>query len=232
MPRQTAAVEAKSAQKPLNVAVAFRRIRKAIRPYPKAAMFQLADEGYRTVFELVVSCIISVRTRDEVTLAVTRRLFEKARTPAAMLSLSPDELDDLIRPSTFHENKVRSILAIARRAVNEFDGRIPADSAVLLGLPGVGPKCANLVLGIAAGRPCISVDVHVHRVVNRWGLVQTTTPERTMTALEEKLPRRLWVETNELLMPFGKHVCTGILPHCSTCPVLDTCRQIGVTTHR
>jgi len=103
---------------------------------------------------------------------------------------------------------------------------------VLLDLPGVGPKCANLVLGIAAGRPCISVDVHVHRVVNRWGLVQTTTPERTMAALEEQLPRRLWVETNELLMPFGKHVCTGTSPHCSTCPVLDMCRQVGVTTHR
>jgi endonuclease III len=226
MPRQS------TVKKPLDVTVAFRRIRKAIRPYPKAAMFQLADEGYRSVFELVVSCIISVRTRDETMLPVSRRLFAKARTPAAMLSLSHDEIDDLIRPSTFHENKVHSIRAIARRAVDEFDGQLPADPDVLLDLPGVGPKCANLVLGIAAGRPCISVDVHVHRVVNRWGLVQTTTPERTMAALEEKLPRRRWVEINELLMPFGKHVCTGTLPRCSTCPVLEMCRQIGVTTHR
>lgn len=219
-------------KKPLNVALAFRRIRKAIQPYPKAAMFQLTDEGFRSVFELVVSCIISVRTRDEVTLPVARRLFVKARTPAAMLSLALDQIDDLIRPSTFHENKARQIAAIARRAADEFDGQLPADADTLLDLPGVGPKCANLVLGIAAGQPCISVDVHVHRVVNRWGLVQTATPERTMTALEAKLPIRLWVETNELLMPFGKHVCTSVRPHCSTCPVLDMCRQVGVATHR
>src|SRR5947209_5513534 len=230
MPHRTATAE--TIKKPLDVAVAFRRIRKATRPYPKAAMFQLADEGYSSVFELVVSCIISVRTRDETMLPVSRRLFQKARTPAAMLTLSPDEIDDLIRPSTFHENKIHSILGIARRAVDEFGGQLPADADVLLDLPGVGPKCANLVLGIAAGRPCISVDVHVHRVVNRWGLVQTTTPERTMVALEVKLPRRLWVETNELLMPFGKHVCTGVLPRCSTCPVLAMCRQVGVTAHR
>src|SRR5437763_13519140 len=227
MPHQISTVK-----KPLDVAQAYRRIRKAIRPYPKAAMFQLADEGYRSVFELVISCIVSVRTRDEATLPISRRLFATARTPAAMLTLSVDEIDDLIRPSTFHENKARQIAAIARRAVDEFGGELPADTATLLDLPGVGPKCANLVLGIAAGRPCISVDVHVHRVVNRWGLVQTTTPERTMAALEAKLPCRLWVETNELLMPFGKHVCTGALHRCSTCPVLEMCQQVGVTTHR
>ena len=96
----------------------------------------------------------------------------------------------------------------------------------------MGPKCANLVLGIACGMSHIGVDVHVHRVTNRWGYVSAPTPERTMEALEAKLPERYRVEINRLLVPFGKHVCTGRLPKCSTCPVLDMCRQVGVTEHR
>jgi endonuclease-3 len=96
----------------------------------------------------------------------------------------------------------------------------------------VGPKCANLVLGIACGTPVISVDVHVHRVSTRWGYVSAATPEKALLALEAKLPHRHWIEINELLVPFGKHICTGKLPHCSSCPVLDMCRQVGVTAHR
>jgi endonuclease-3 len=103
---------------------------------------------------------------------------------------------------------------------------------VLLSVHGVGPKCANLALGIACNLPLVGVDVHVHRVTNRWGYVDTATPEKTMAALQEKLPRAYWVEINALLVPFGKHVCTGAAPKCSTCPLLDMCRQVGVTTHR
>ncbi|CAA9299609.1 MAG: Endonuclease III [uncultured Gemmatimonadaceae bacterium] len=97
---------------------------------------------------------------------------------------------------------------------------------------GVGPKCANLALGVATGTAGIAVDVHVHRVTNRWGYVAARTPEATMAALERVLPRRYWVEINRLLVPFGKHVCTGARPKCSTCPVLEYCRQVGVTEHR
>jgi endonuclease-3 len=97
---------------------------------------------------------------------------------------------------------------------------------------GVGIKCANLVLGIACKQPCVAVDVHVHRVTNRWGYVETRTPEETTQALTAKLPRRFWIEINRLLVPFGKHICTGVLPHCSTCPVLEMCRQVGVKAHR
>jgi endonuclease-3 len=109
---------------------------------------------------------------------------------------------------------------------------MPCREEVLLGFRGVGPKCANLVLGIACDQEKIGVDIHVHRVTNRWGYVQTATPEQTMDALSARLPARYHVEINRLLVPFGKHVCTGTLPHCSTCPVLDYCRQVGVTRHR
>jgi endonuclease III len=103
---------------------------------------------------------------------------------------------------------------------------------VLTSFRGVGPKCAHLALGVACGQPHISVDVHVWRVVNRWGYVQAPTPEATMVALQAVLPRRYWIEINRLLVPFGKHICTGVRPRCSTCPVLEYCRQVGVTEHR
>ena len=143
-----------------------------------------------------------------------------------------DEIDALIRDCSFHEGKSTQIQEIARRTVAEFGGVLPADPDVLQTFRGVGPKCANLVAGIAGGRPLISVDIHVHRVANRWGIVQTPTPEKTMTALEIILPRRYWIEINALLVPFGKHVCTGARPKCSTCPLREMCQQVGVTTHR
>jgi endonuclease-3 len=208
------------------------RVRIAVQAFPKAALFELAEDGFNSPFEVLVACIISIRTLDEVTLTVARRLFACARTPEAISQISVAELDRLIGPTAFHESKAPQIAAIARRVITEFGGVVPCDDAVLRSFGGVGPKCASLVLSIACGLPRVSVDVHVHRVTNRWGYVATKTPEQTMTALEEKLPKRYWVEINKLLIPFGKHICTGRLPFCSTCPVLLFCRQVGVTAHR
>src|SRR5215212_10412010 len=219
-------------KKPFEIGVAVRRIRTAVKPWPKAALFELAEKGFTTTFEQLVACIISIRTYDEVTLPVSRKLFERARTPAEIIELTYEELDALISPSTFHERKASQILAIARRVLDEYDGTIPCDAELLMSFSGVGPKCAHLVLGIACGEPFISVDVHVHRVTNRWGYVRTTTPEKTMAALHERLPLTYRVEINALLVPFGKHVCTGVRPKCSTCPLLSMCRQVGVTSHR
>lgn len=219
-------------KKPLDIDLAVRRIRTAVRPWPKAALFQLADEGFTSVFEQLVACIISIRTYDEVTLPVSRSVFKRARTPAEMVKLTHQELDTLIGASTFHERKASQILAIARRMRDEYHGTLPCARDVLLSFAGVGPKCANLVLGIACGEPFISVDVHVHRVTGRWGYVHASTPEKTLLALEATLPRRHWIEINRLLVPFGKHICTGNLPRCSTCPVLEMCHQVGVKAHR
>lgn len=197
-----------------------------------AAMFELAALGHRSLFEQLVACVISIRTRDEVSLPVARELFARASTPAAIAALSVSQIDSLIRRSSFHRAKATTIREIARRTSEQFGGRLPCDSDVLRSFKGVGPKCANLALGIARGASRIGVDVHVHRVTNRWGAVSTPTPERTMLALEVNLPRRYWVEINRLLVPFGKHACTGRLRKCSTCPVLEYCRQVGVTEHR
>ena len=215
-----------------DIDVALERIEQAVQPWPKAALFQLAEEGYTSVFEQLLACMISIRTYDEVTLPVSRTLFARARTPASIGQLSWEELDALISPSTFHERKAQQILAIAQQVETQFGGVLPCDRDVLLSFAGVGPKCANLVLGVACGTPVISVDIHVHRVTGRWGYVLASTPEKTLAALEAKLPGRYWIDINRLLVPFGKHICTGNRPRCSTCPVLDMCQQVGVTEHR
>jgi endonuclease-3 len=219
-------------KRPFDIDEVIRRVRAAVRPFAKAAMFELADEGFSSPFEQLVACIISIRTRDEVTIQTARRLFARARTPLEVSRITSREIDQLIRACTFHERKAQQILRIARRVVDEYEGALPCEAEALLSFEGVGPKCANLALGIACDQPRVGVDIHVHRVTNRWGYVNARTPERTTVALEGKLPRRYWVEINRLLVPFGKHICTGALPRCSECPVLEFCRQVGVEKHR
>lgn len=230
--RSARAARRVGAKRPFDIDTVMRRIRAAVAEHADAAMFELAERGYSTVFQQLVACIISIRTRDEVSLPTAIRLLERAPTPAAMATLSVAQIDALIDASTFHENKAAQIREIAQRTVREFDGELPCDFDVLTSFRGVGPKCANLTMGVACGAERISVDIHVHRVTNRWGYVATTSPEATMRALERKLPRRYWIEINRLLVPFGKHICTGRLPKCSTCPVLEYCQQVGVTEHR
>ncbi|MDI3341526.1 MAG: endonuclease III [Sphaerobacter sp.] len=215
-----------------DIDLALARVREAVRDYPPAAMFALADEGHRSLFEQVVGCILSIRTYDEVTLPTARRLFAAAPTPDAMAALPVEDLQALIAPVSFAEPKARQIQAIAAATVERYGGTLPCDRDVLLAFTGVGPKCAHLALAIACGQPWVSVDVHVHRVTNRWGYVRTRTPEQTTAALEAQLPRRYWIEINRLLVPFGKHICTTRRPRCSTCPVLSMCQQVGVTDHR
>jgi endonuclease-3 len=220
-------------KRPFDIDAIMRLIRVAVKPYTPAAMFQLYDEGYDSVFEILVGCIISIRTLDEVTLTTSRKLFAVARTPAEVAALSPAEIDRLIGACTFHGPKSRTIHAIAIEAVEKHGGKVPCDFDVLTTFSGVGPKCANLVLGVACQQPHgVAVDIHVHRVTNRWGYISAPTPEKTMEALERTLPKKYWIEINKLLVPFGKFVCTGKAPKCSTCPVLEYCRQVGVIEHR
>jgi endonuclease-3 len=219
-------------KKAFNIDEVVQRIRIAVKPFPKAAMFELAEEGYDSLFEQLVACILSIRTLDEVSIQLARRLFNQARTPQAVAALTTTEIERLIHGSTFYERKAVQIHTIATQIMNEYQGKLPCDAEVLMAFSGVGIKCTNLALGIACGERRISVDVHVHRVTNRWGYVQTKTPEQTTAALVEVLPPEYWIEINQLLVPFGKHICTGVLPRCSTCPVLSMCQQVGVGQHR
>ena len=221
---------------PFDIDTAIARVRRAVRPYPKAAMFELAERGHTSVFEQLVGCIISIRTRDETTLPAAEALFAEAPSPAAMAALDVDAIERAIHSSTFSESKAPRIQAIAQATVDDFGGELPADPDILQRFDGVGPKCANLAVGVASGRGSgrggISVDVHVHRVTNRWGYVEASRPPQTMEALEERLPKDYWIEINALLVPFGKHICTGRRPKCSQCPVEPMCAQLGVEDPR
>jgi endonuclease-3 len=217
---------------PFDIHEVMRLVRAAVSDLPDAAMFALRDLGFGSVFQQLVACIISIRTTDEVSLPTALALLEQAPTPKDVVALEIADIDAAIRSSSFHGAKAAQIHAIARYAVEEFGGELPADHEVLQSFAGVGPKCANLALGVAKGVARISVDVHVWRVVNRWGYVEGRTPEATMQALERVLPKQYWIEINRRLVPFGKHVCTGVRPRCSTCLVLAYCRQVGVTEHR
>ena len=219
-------------KKPFDIDVAMERVREAVRPFPKAAMFELADEGFTSPFEQLIACLLSIRTRDEVSLVAARRLFSVARTPAALARLTAPEIDAQISSVTFHDRKAEQIRTIATRVEKEFNGELPLNPDQVMAFPGIGPKCTNLALGISAGLDAISVDIHVHRITNRWGYVHESSPERTMEALMEVLPKAYWLEINARLVPFGKWICTGIRPKCSICPLVAMCRQVGVVDHR
>ncbi len=237
VPRATVATplpEARPApgKEPFDIDEVFARLRVATASMPKAAMFELRDRGHGSPFEQLVSALVSARTRDETTTPVCLRLFARARTPAAMAALPEEEIAALLDGATFPEPKARDIRELSHRIAEEHGGAVPDTPAGLTAFRGVGPKIAALTLGVGFGQPAISVDIHVHRIANRWGYVETRTPERTQEALIGKLPRRYWIEINERLVPFGKWVCTGERPRCSTCPLLSQCRQVGVTAHR
>jgi endonuclease-3 len=232
-PRKVSRPIVRTVKRPFDLPRIFVRLRRSVGSYAPAAMFQLAGEGFDSVFQILVACIISVRTFEEVTLPTARKLFAAAPDAPDVAKLSARQIDDLIHPCTFHRPKSEAIRAIAQRAVKEFGGEIPCDFETLTSFKGVGPKCANLVLGVACKQAHgIAVDIHVHRVTNRWGLVRANTPDQTMVQLESVLPRRYWIEINKLLVPFGKFICTAKQPKCSTCPLLEYCRQVGVKVHR
>src|SRR5258708_28695805 len=151
---------------------------------------QLYAEGHTSTFEMLVACLISVRTRDEASLIMARHLFARARTPADVANLDINEIDALINKSAFHLVKSEQINGTARLIVEENDGELPCSFELMTSYPGIGPKCANLALSIACGQPRIGVDIHVHRITNRWGYVITRNPEATLRALEEKLPKK------------------------------------------
>jgi endonuclease III len=219
------------AKETFDIDVVMERVAEAVRPFPKAAMFELAERGHSSPFEQLVGCILSIRTYDEVSLPVSLNLLARARTPQEMAAMDVAEITKIIRRSSFADRKAEQIKTIAQQLVAEHNGQLPCDRNLLLSFSGVGPKCANLALGIACDQKVISVDIHVHRITNRWGYVAAKTPEKTMVALQAKLPEEYWIEINRLLVPFGKHICTASRPRCAACPVLAMCQQVGVEEH-
>ena len=191
----------------------------------------IANRG-ATPFEVLVSTLLSLRTKDEVTGVAAQRLLAVARTPETMVKLPAREIETLIYPVGFYPTKAKRLRSISRILLDRHGGKVPDTLEALTALPGVGRKTANLVLVEGFKIPAICVDTHVHRISNRIGYVETKTPDKTELALRDKLPRRHWVRYNELLVAFGQVVCRPISPFCSRCPVADMCPRIGVDRHR
>lgn len=189
-------------------------------------------EDNRDPFKILISTVISLRTRDEVTVHAADRLFAKASTPAGIAALEPSEIGSLIYPAGFYAKKGIIIREIASIISNRYNGIVPGSESELLSLPGVGRKTVNLTLGLGFGVPAICVDTHVHRVSNRCGWVGTRTPAETEEELKKILPRRYWIEINTLLVHFGRTVCVPVSPKCSQCPIRQSCPRAGVGKSR
>ena len=186
----------------------------------------------RSHFKILVSTVISARTKDEVTSRSSERLYGAASTPEEMVRLGEEEIAGLIYPAGFYRTKARSILALSRRLIDDFSSEVPANLDLLLTLPGVGRKTANLVVTLAFGELGICVDTHVHRIVNRIGALATANPKETEFALREVLPKRHWIEINDLLVTYGREICTPISPRCSNCALTHRCSRVGVVRSR
>ena len=186
----------------------------------------------RDPFKTLISCILSLRTKDQTTAIASERLFARADTPAEMLSLSAKTLERLIYPVGFYRTKARVIRGICRDLIDKFHGRVPDEIDQLMTLKGVGRKTANLVVTEAFAKPGICVDTHVHRISNRWGLVKTKTPDKTEIALREVLPARHWIAYNGILVAFGQTICHPTSPWCSRCKIASLCPRIGVVRSR
>ncbi|MFW6215886.1 MAG: endonuclease III domain-containing protein [Alkalispirochaetaceae bacterium] len=197
----------------------------------ETAVMAVAGER-RDPFSILVSTIISLRTKDEVTFAASKRLLDLAGDPASMAALPEEEIAGAIYPAGFYRNKAKQIRESSRIIVEEHAGRTPDTLEALTALPGVGRKTANLVLGIGYGIPSICVDIHVHRIANRLGWIETRNPEQSEFALMELFPQRYWIPLNDLLVRFGQQQCTPVSPWCSSCPLEADCPKVGVGKRR
>jgi endonuclease III len=204
-----------------------RRIRHALRGTTPPVVTLIA-ETERDAFKVLISTILSARTKDDVTAAASTRLFAAAPDAAALAALPVARVEELIFPVGFYRTKARSVVDTARRLLERFEGRVPDTLEELVTLPGVGRKTANLVLTEGFRKPGICVDTHVHRITNLWGYVTTRAPLETEMALRARLPRSQWIDINRTLVAFGQQTCLPVSPWCSRCPVEEWCPKIGV----
>lgn len=192
----------------------------------------LEAESSGDPFRVLISTVLSLRTKDETTALASARLFKLAGNPRGMSRLSEEEIIRAIYPVGFYRVKAKNILEICRVLIESYGSRVPDDLDELLKLKGVGRKTANLVLTLGYNKHGICVDTHVHRISNRLGYIKTRSPHETEMALREKLPRKYWIDYNSLLVAFGQHICRPVSPRCTICPVSEYCDRVGVVKNR
>lgn len=204
-------------------------LKKKKRNLPSVSLIALK---MNTPYTVLISTLISLRTKDDVTLAASERLFSLADNPEKMLSLSEEEIEKAIYPAGFYKRKAQNIKEISKTLIEKYDGKVPSTQEELLALPGVGIKTANLTLNLGFNIDAICVDCHVHQIANRIGWIDTKTPEESVDALESIMPRRFWIPLNELLVAYGQNICLSISPLCSECPICKECPKKGLKYSR
>ena len=212
------------------LSTALKHLRKSIKTWPIPVVTAISSK--RNPFMVLVSCILSLRTRDMVTASASDRLFVLAYTPEDFLKLEPEQVEKAIYPVAFFRNKTVTLFNLCRVLIDEYDGKVPELLDELLQIKGVGRKTANLTITLGYGNLGICVDVHVHRISNRWGYVETKSPDETEIALRKMLPKRYWKEFNNLLVSFGQNICKPTSPYCSKCCIEKYCSQVGVISSR
>ncbi|MGH7181265.1 MAG: endonuclease III domain-containing protein [Nitrospiraceae bacterium] len=214
------------------IAAALRVVKREIRQWDEPVLGVVARLSNRDPFCILISCLLSLRTKDKTTHEASTRLFALAHQPAAMLTLPLKKIERAIYPVGFYRTKAKSIHAICHRLLDVYGDTVPDSIEELVTLSGVGRKTANLVVTVGYGKPGICVDIHVHRITNRWGYVRTKTPEETEQALRQTLPRPHWITFNDLLVPYGQNLCQPVSPLCSKCKLTKYCDRVGVTRSR
>jgi len=214
------------------ITAALRIVKREIRQWEEPVLGVVARESNRDPFRILISCLLSLRTKDKTTREASARLFELAHHPVTLLTLPLQKIERVIYPVGFYRTKAKSIHTICRRLLDVYGGRVPDSIEELVTLSGVGRKTANLVMTVGYGKPGICVDIHVHRISNRWGYVRTKTPEETEQALRRKLPTQHWITFNDLLVPYGQNLCQPVSPFCSKCKLIEYCDRVGVKKSR
>ncbi|MEW6238793.1 MAG: endonuclease III [Candidatus Omnitrophota bacterium] len=208
-----------------------RILRQEVLKWKTPAVSVVAEDS-RNPFYVLISCLLSLRTKDETTAEAFTRLKRRAQTPQGILRLPEEELARIIYPVGFYNQKAKTLREVSRVLIDEYNGEVPNSIDELLKLKGVGHKTANLVVTLGFNKPGICVDTHVHRIPNRWGYIATKTPKHSEIALREKLPPEYWIEFNDLLVTFGQNVCLPISPKCSQCRLAAYCERKNVARSR
>lgn len=216
----------------INLPTVFKTLRAEYKRFKTPYVTEVAAQERKDPFKVLVSCIISLRTKDETTRQASERLFKLAVKPGTMARLSTKTIEQAIYPAGFYRRKAETIKNIADRIENASDGNVPDTIDELLKLKGVGRKTANLVVTMGFNKPGICVDTHVHRITNRWGLVETSTPDETEAVLREILPMRYWLEINDLLVAYGQNLCKPTSPMCGRCRIAVYCHKVGILHSR
>ena len=214
-----------------NINTVVDKIQEQMKDLPDPSV-TLVGKRWKSPYLVLISCIMSLRTKDETTLPASERLFKIADTPQKMIELTPRQIEKLIFPVGFYKTKSKNIIQMSKDILNKFDGQVPDDIDTLLTMKGVGRKTANLVLTEGFGIPAMCVDTHVHRISNRFGYIETKTPDETELVLRKKLPKKHWMHYNALLVTWGQNICRPISPLCSQCSVQKFCAKVGVDKSR